>query len=322
MVGYNADVKLNRTDHVAAGAISSTIARAISQPFDVVKIRFQLQIEPLSKYSYNSKYCSMYQAVQTIIREEGCRAMWKGHVPAQMLSIVYGVVQYTTFEYMTEVAWQILPKRFSNEHKAVTHTVCGFMSASLSMVVVQPLDVFRTRLCAQGKPRVYRSMLHATGSIMHKEGIRGFYKGLLPAVLGVAPQMGMQFGMYASLQRMWNIFFHYHKGHYPDFIESLICGSGAGFISKLIIYPLDLLKKRLQIQGFEEARRPFGQVRHYSGLVQCCKSMFSEEGFLGFYKGLCPSLLKAVVVSGTIFCVYDQICYILSLRHNTFTRKF
>ena len=43
-------------------------------------------------------------------------------------------------------------------------------------------------------------------------------------------------------------------------LKNLLCGSGAGVISKTLTYPLDLLKKRLQVGGFERARATFGQV--------------------------------------------------------------
>lgn len=93
--------------------------------------------------------------------------------------------------------------------------------------------------------------------------------------------------------------------------KSFICGSGAGVLSKLAVYPFDVLKKRLQVQGFEEARKQFGQVRKYSGLLNCVKTLTLEEGFRGLYKGLVPSLLKAAVVSGTIFSTYDGLCNVL-----------
>ena len=46
----------------------------------------------------------------------------------------------------------------------------------------------------------------------------------------------------------------------PGNFKNLLCGSGAGVISKTLTYPLDLFKKRLQVGGFEQARVSFGQV--------------------------------------------------------------
>lgn len=318
MVGYNpqSDLKLNNYDIIFAGAVSSIVARAVSQPLDVLKIRFQLQHEPISSGCKTSKYTGLLQAVRLIVVEEGLTALWKGHVPAQILSIGYGVVQYAAFEYLTTAVWRCLPEKYTLEHKALVHILCGSIAASISTATIQPLDVIRTRFVAQGEPKMYKSMLSAGRHIIRTEGVRGFYKGLNPAILGIAPQMGLQFGLYAMLQNSWNTVFHLPKGHHPGTVESLICGSGSGFISKLMVYPMDVAKKRLQVQGFEEARRPFGQTQTYQGLLHLLKSTIKDEGVWGLYKGLVPSLIKAAVVSGTMFCVYDQICYAISFRHS------
>lgn len=53
----------------------------------------QLQVEPILKGHHGAKYYGMLQACLVIYKEEGARAFWKGHIPAQVLSVIFGVVQ-------------------------------------------------------------------------------------------------------------------------------------------------------------------------------------------------------------------------------------
>ncbi|ELK30974.1 Mitochondrial thiamine pyrophosphate carrier [Myotis davidii] len=111
----------------------------------------------------------------------------------------------------------------------------------------------------------------------------------------------------------------YPQLHFPHFpphshssgsgnLKNLLCGSGAGVISKTLTYPLDLVKKRLQVGGFEQARASFGQVRSYQGLLDCARQVLREEGVPGFFKGLSPSLLKAALSTGLVFFWYEFFC--------------
>lgn len=61
--------------------------------FTDVVLFSQLQIERFSLLEPRAKYLGIAQATNRIFREEGLRAFWKGHVPAQLLSISYGAVQ-------------------------------------------------------------------------------------------------------------------------------------------------------------------------------------------------------------------------------------
>jgi solute carrier family 25 thiamine pyrophosphate transporter 19 len=54
-----------------AGAISGAVSRFIVGPLDVMKIRFQVQLEPIRNAGGVSKYRSLTQAFATIIKEEG-----------------------------------------------------------------------------------------------------------------------------------------------------------------------------------------------------------------------------------------------------------
>lgn len=56
-----------------AGAISGCISRFVVGPLDVIKIRFQIQIEPMHETlnKRHGKYHSVWQALRTIKKEEG-----------------------------------------------------------------------------------------------------------------------------------------------------------------------------------------------------------------------------------------------------------
>ncbi|KAM6050816.1 mitochondrial thiamine pyrophosphate carrier isoform 1-T2 [Chlamydotis macqueenii] len=320
MVGYDPEANcVSAAEAAAAGSASGLVTRVIISPLDVIKIRFQLQIEQLSSRNPGAKYHGILQAVQRIFQEEGLVAFWKGHVPAQFLSIGYGAVQFMAFESLTKLVHNVTSY---NARDSSVHFVCGGLAACTATVAVQPLDTLRTRFAAQGEPKVYCNLRHAVVTMYQTEGPRTFYRGLTPTIVAVFPYAGLQFSFYNILQQFsdWMI---PAEGKKRGNVKNLVCGSCAGIISKTLTYPLDLFKKRLQVGGFEQARAAFGQVRTYSGLLDCVRQIMREEGPSGFFKGLSPSLLKAAVSTGLVFFWYELFCSLLCALKNidSTTRK-
>ncbi|KAK2553270.1 Mitochondrial thiamine pyrophosphate carrier [Acropora cervicornis] len=296
MVGYDPSSKsegkaLSPLQCGFCGSLSGMFTRLLVQPLDVLKIRFQLQIEPTSKYEQYTLEL-LQNGVDPEDKDEktlgsikspwlDCTVRRKGHVPAQVLSVVYGCVQFMAFETMTELMWKTYPLSTSPQWKPVSHFVCGGVAGCLSSTVAQPLDVIRTRLVAQGEPKVYKNIYQATNKMYINEGLASFYKGLVPTLVQIFPHAGLQFGFYAFFKTTWEMSFGikvYKDSYQPaDVEESLVCGAMAGICSKGIIYPLDMVKKRLQ-----------------------------EEGVHGFFKGLAPSTCKAGLSVAVIFCTYEQ----------------
>ncbi|KAM8844094.1 mitochondrial thiamine pyrophosphate carrier isoform 2-T2 [Spinachia spinachia] len=304
MVGYDPRAQgtaLSPEEAALAGSAAGMVTRALISPLDVLKIRFQLQIERLSSVRPEGKYQGLFQASRCIYSEEGLSAFWKGHVPAQLLSICFGAVQFATFEFLTEA---VHTSTLYNSQTAGVHFVCGGLAACSATVVCQPLDTLRTRFAAQGETKVYRNLRHAVSTMWRSEGPLTFYRGLCPTLVAVFPYAGMQFFFYNVFKKL-SALPSKEAGNVGGHLRSLVCGSAAGMISKTITYPFDLCKKRLQVGGFEAARVQFGQVRTYRGLVDCMVRIGQEEGVRGFFKGLSPSLVKAALSTGFTFFWYE-----------------
>ena len=120
--------------------------------------------------------------------------------------------------------------------------------------------------------KIYKNIPDAVKQIYAKEGLKGFYKGTVPAIILVTPESAFRFGIYQFLNSNWSKIIDLIKrnkkslnidlnDHEIGMLQSTLNGSVSGVLSKTIVYPFDLAKKRLQIQGFEDARKGFGQVR-------------------------------------------------------------
>ncbi|KAI6234528.1 hypothetical protein M3Y99_00805300 [Aphelenchoides fujianensis] len=296
-----------------AGVFSGLMTRAIIQPLDVLKIRFQLQEEPM-KGRRKGKYSSIGQSVKLILREEGVTAFWKGHVPAQGLSAVYGLVQFSTFEYLKK---QFAKFEYWGKYKKTGDFLCGAMAGCCAMTAAMPLDVIRTRLVAQGEPKIYRSTWHAARKIWKHEKVPGFFRGIVPSLSQVAPYTG-EFPrlpthrslllLQASSSRSTT--FSRNSGTSTwatvQSTGALVCGASAGTIAKTCLYPLDLIRHRLQVNA--AIRRGFGKTSVHKGMIRSLMSVMRREGTLGLFKGLSPSMIKAGANSGCSFLFYELAC--------------
>jgi len=317
LVGYNADSRSQLTlwDRSAAGALSGALVRLVGQPLDVAKIRLQLQVES----DAGRKYSGLFNLLFTMPKEEGIRSLWKGHLAAQLLSISYGVTSFGVFELLTKLIFISGSSKMQEPaFRPVTHFVCGGIGGCAATIVSFPFDVIRTRMVAQSEvKKVYTSSLDAVYKLQAEGGIKAFYRGLAVTMAAVGPQTGLQFGFYSLFNQIMSGLVTQHDSELNQRVMttlgSLSCGALAGLSAKLSVYPLDTVKKRLQISGWE-GRKDLGLTVRYAGAMHCLGDIFKREGVRGLYKGVSPALIKSGGSTSLHFWLYEHICYVLTLR--------
>ncbi|RIA97298.1 mitochondrial carrier domain-containing protein [Glomus cerebriforme] len=82
-------------------------------------------------------------------------------------------------------------------------------------------------------------------------------------------------------------------------IKNVIFGSIAGMSGKLVEYPFDTVKTRLQSQPSDH--------KLFKGPLDCFRQTLAHEGFFGLYRGMSPPMVGAILENASLFLVYNHI---------------
>ena len=96
----------------------------------------------------------------------------------------------------------------------------------------------------------------------------------------MAPQSGPQFGLYSLLTQLLGPWVTSPGSRAMSTQGSLACGALAGLATKTVLYPLDVVKKRLQVSGWAEGRAGLGHTHSVTSgsMAACVRSLVAREG--------------------------------------------
>ncbi|CAK7304611.1 Calcium-binding mitochondrial carrier protein SCaMC-1 [Vulpes lagopus] len=161
-------------------------------------------------------------------------------------------------------------------------------------------QVLKTRL-ALGKTGQYSGIIDCGKKLLKQEGVRTFFKGYSPNLLGILPYAGIDFAVYELLKNYW-LEHHATESVDPGIMILLGCSTLSHTFAQIATFPLNLIRTRMQAQALEEK----GTTTSMIHLVQ---EIYYNEGKRGFFRGLTPNIIKllpAVVISCVAYEIVRQ----------------
>ncbi|KNZ45979.1 hypothetical protein VP01_764g5 [Puccinia sorghi] len=236
---------------------------------------------------HSCQYRGLWPSLLKIANDEGWRGFFKGNgvnVIRIEFAAPYSAIQFTSYEMAKKVLSGLTE---TGELTTQLRLIAGGLAGISSVVTTYPLDLVRSRMSimtarigdemgqSHAAGRVQPGMVRTALQVFRNEGgVKGLYRGLVPTVIGVAP------------------YTKYQGEEYPV-LRKLVCGALAGAFSQTITYPLDVLRRRMQVAGMA------GMGFQYNGPLHALTSIIKSEGLLGLYKGLWPNFLKVLSSSSS-----------------------
>ncbi|KAJ4704571.1 Mitochondrial substrate carrier family protein [Melia azedarach] len=296
--------QIGTVQQLLAGGVAGAFSKTCTAPLARLTILFQVQgmhsdVAALSKPS-------IWREASRIASEEGFRAFWKGNLVTIAHRLPYSSVNFYAYEHYKNFLQSIIGLencKISTAANLGVHFVGGGLAGMTAASATYPLDLVRTRLAAQRQTIYYRGIWHSFHTICRDEGFLGLYKGLGATLLGVGPSIAISFSVYESLRSFWQS----QRPSDSTVMVSLACGSLSGIASSTATFPIDLVRRRMQLEGAG------GRARVYNtGLFGTFRHIIQSEGLRGLYRGILPEYYKVVPGVGIVFMTYEALKMLLS----------
>lgn len=314
-------------ESLAAGGVAGAVAKTTIAPADRVKIIFQ--VDPNRPFSVRDAF----GVAKDIVRREGFVGLWRGNGVMMARVVPYAGVSFMTYprfeaaarraKKQARDAWTAKKEtdETANENASdvTTRFVAGSAAGATATAMTYPLDLMRARYAAAGAvPGVQKKQKHTAATqkkkswrlfrdvraVFRAEGVRGLYGGMTPTLLGIVPYAGISFATFETLKsrygeaRAGGRDANANEPEMPAALR-LLFGGVAGLFAQSVTYPLDIVRRRIQVVGAAG-----GYVSPWRALVDIGRT----EGLRnGLYKGVTMNWLKGPVSVAVSFFVNDSV---------------
>ncbi|GAA5798324.1 hypothetical protein HPULCUR_003726 [Helicostylum pulchrum] len=283
----------NFNDFVA-GWIGGAAGIIVGSPLDVLKARLQAPVAPKVIGTELNNRMGSWQTLRNMIQTEGLGSMFKG-----VLSPVVGLAGLNALLFVSygSIIRYLEP---TEEPDLFQVYLAGTGAGIACFFISTPIDLIKIK--AQ-MTKIPKTTLQVTKEIYLQNGLKGFYQGGIITMVRDAPSYGIYFWAYEGMKRVLQV----ESG--DSAWKLLLAGGMAGTVSWASIYPIDVVKSRLQMQhqsSQHESTRLLND-RPYASIKDCVVRSYKAEGPSVFFRGIWPTLLRGFPVNAVTFYIYELV---------------
>ena len=280
----NANENLRKTLlQLLCGGIAGATARSFVAPIDRVKILMQTQ--QLIVKDGKQRYNSVMQSLRYIVQNEGISKLWRGNGTNCIRVFPYAATQFVSYD-----KYKAMLLLEGGTMTIFRRLFAGALAGATATSLTHPLDVVRLRLSVQPELHGFKGAIR---SVYMEQGMKTFFKGYSATLLSLAPFIAINFATFDQLKFVTYKTFPILEDNIG---VTLGLGACAGLFAQSICFPLDTIRRRMQLPG-----------QHYSSVLNAFKTVFQTEGMKGFYKGMAPNAIKVIPNNAIRFVVYDYL---------------
>ncbi|GAB4852750.1 Mitochondrial carrier protein CoAc2, variant 3 [Ancistrocladus abbreviatus] len=227
-----------------AGGVAGGVAKTAVAPLERIKILFQTRRAEF-------KSVGLLGSFRKIEKTEGFLGFYRGNGASVARIVPYAALHYMAYEEYKRLIIDCFPNVWRGP---VLDLVAGSFAGGTAVLFTYPLDLVRTKLAYQvvesaksnfkrlvHSEQLYKGIFDCFSKTYKEAGMRGLYRGVAPSLYGIFPYAGLKFYVYEEMKR------HVPEEHKKDIAVKLACGSVAGLLGQTFTYPLDVVRRQMQV---------------------------------------------------------------------------
>lgn len=308
-----------------AGALAGGISRTATAPFDRLKVYLLVNTKaeiPAAVAAASSASASngaklasavkparpIREAIVSLYKSGGPKTFFAGNGLNVVKIMPETAIKFGSYE-AAKRAFSTLEGHGDPTHiSSYSKFVAGGVAGMIAQFFVYPLDTLKFRLQCEtvhGGPTGNALLIQTARKMYATGGARAAYRGVTMGLIGMFPYSAIDMGTFELLKKTFTRYKARYYGIHeedaaPGNVVTGIIGATSGAFGASVVYPLNVLRTRLQTQG---------TVMHpptYTGIWDVATRTLANEGVRGLYKGLTPNLLKVAPALSITWVVYEN----------------